>query len=369
MVLNCRGSWVTTTLEQSSQSRENNFNFIRFVLASLVVLAHSFALPGFGRYEPIYLLSHHQIDGGALAVDIFFIISGFLVMSSWQHSKSTVDYFRKRILRIHPGFIANVLICALVIGPIGTVNTTDYFHALHPLRFVYNTIQLKLELPLTFGNLKYNSVNGSLWTIRNEFLCYVMIAMFGILKLYKLRALFPLMLLSMLSLLSVQNYHSGPLFHVRILPIVGELEMWPHYLAEYLSGVCFYLYRDRIPFSRNWAAYSGIVIATCCLFGRGLQVMIPLAGAYLVFYCSFSKALKMQRFGTKQDLSYGIYLYAFPIQQMCLYWINPVLNPAWLFLIAYPFTLLMALGSWRLVEQPFILLKSRQNKLAPAIQV
>ena len=100
-------------------SRENNLDFVRLSLAVLVIFSHSFPLGNRTEHlEPVVRLTHGQSTAGVIAVDAFFIISGFLITNSFLRSRSVWDYFRKRIARIYPGFLACMLVCALIVAPL-----------------------------------------------------------------------------------------------------------------------------------------------------------------------------------------------------------------------------------------------------------
>ena len=109
--------------------RENNFNFLRFALAVLVLFSHSFSLiHGGDRWDWLYILTRGQVFGGGLAVDGFFIISGSLILQSWLRSLSAGDYLRKRALRIYPGYLVCALLCIFVVGPIASGGASIFFH-------------------------------------------------------------------------------------------------------------------------------------------------------------------------------------------------------------------------------------------------
>lgn len=355
------------TLAQASLGRENNLDFLRFFLAALVVFSHSFALPGYEQWEPIWWLTRGQIDGGSLAVDAFFIVSGFLVTQSWQRSKGLGDYLKKRALRIYPGFVVVTLLCALFVGPSGAANGSAYWRALHLTRYLYNTAQLQFFLPPTFTNLAYHSANGSLWTIRNEFLCYLMVAVFGLMGLYRRRWMVLTLFVVAWGLYAREVYAHAPFCSGRILPVVGQVDMWPHYLTQYLAGMCSWLYRDRIALSARWLWLHVGVVALAAFAIPMLIAVLPLCGAILLFAFAFAPRPNLHAWGRRGDFSYGIYLYAFPIQQLLLQWLNPHLPPLILFAAAFPLTLLCAFVSWRLVEKPFLRLKNRRNTSADAM--
>src|SRR2546422_805983 len=113
----------SANLSTLARGRENNFDFLRFFFALLVIYSHSYALvltrAVSERTEPFRILTRGQAAGGALAVDGFFIISGFLIARSWFSSKGLFDYLKKRVLRIYPGFIVAVALCAFLLGAYG----------------------------------------------------------------------------------------------------------------------------------------------------------------------------------------------------------------------------------------------------------
>src|SRR5205085_4562125 len=107
------------TLGELSAGRANNFDALRFALAALVILSHSFPLlQRDNRHEPLAVATGGQITGGEVAVGGFFILSGFLIAQSWDNSRGLGDYLRKRAARIYPGFLAAALVCALIAGPL-----------------------------------------------------------------------------------------------------------------------------------------------------------------------------------------------------------------------------------------------------------
>jgi hypothetical protein len=167
------------TLLEASNSRSNNLDFIRVVMASLVILTHAFdvfietKLP-----EPLTFLTRGQLTSGAFAVGVFFLVSGYLVTASWRNSKSVFDFFRKRVLRVHPGFIVSCAICLLVVGPIAASDVGAYYSEISPLRFITDALLLEVvDMPPAF-EAPY-SVNGTLWMIQIEFLCYVLLGIIG----------------------------------------------------------------------------------------------------------------------------------------------------------------------------------------------
>ncbi len=174
----------------------NSLNAVRLILALFVMISHSFPIsygPGAeGRRDPIAIWTGSETFS-SIALDFFFLISGALVTGSWFHSKSVQDYFRRRILRIYPGYIAAVSVTAVVMWTV----CTDFRRSASVLAwgkdFLRDLVflsQSSLNWPNVFdSNPLPNGANGSLWTIPIEFRCYVAVAVLGILCLFKRRVL------------------------------------------------------------------------------------------------------------------------------------------------------------------------------------
>ena len=361
-----------------SQSRKNNFDIIRLTLAVFVLFSHSFPLL-MGDYsaEPMMRLTHNQMAFGSLAVDAFFAISGFLIAQSWIRSKKTSDYFRKRVSRIYPGYIVSVLFTLLVIGPLFSTSGRHYFHELHPRAIAIAMVTCwGPPMPPIFEHLHYpNMVNVSLWTIRYEFWCYLMVALLGITGLLRRPPLVFALFIGVFSLYAMQEFRimgtgntllnpADGLFHGREIPYVGNLDSWPRLLTFFLSGSVFFLYRDRIPRSPHLLAASCLVMALC--LWHGLNIAFPICGAYALFYTSFMPSSGGGWITRHGDFSYGTYLYASMVQQTLIFEFGPRLNPWTLTLIALPITGLFAVFSWHFVEKPF-LNRKRLAELNPAV--
>src|ERR1043166_2621763 len=149
-----------------SQLRENNFDILRYILAAMVVFSHSFAIvDGNTRREWLAVISHQQIGFGGIAVDFFFIISGYLITGSWIKSKGLADYFRKRILRIYPAFVLLSLVTICIIGPLAIGAIPPYLLHFNPLRFLAQSALLSpFSTPGLFEHAPLaGAINASLW--------------------------------------------------------------------------------------------------------------------------------------------------------------------------------------------------------------
>src|SRR5271167_2780329 len=168
--------------------RQNNIDFARIMLALLVIFSHSYSLAlDNERTEPFHLLSHGRVTGGRIAVDLFFILSGFLIAASYERSSSASSFLRKRIARIYPAFIVLAFVTLVVFNPLahGHVAGANLHDEL--TNVVGNTLRLRGWV--TIGAFPYNpapgDMNGSLWSISHEFWCYIGVLILGMLGLLR----------------------------------------------------------------------------------------------------------------------------------------------------------------------------------------
>ena len=145
-------------------------------------------------------------------------------------------------------------------------------------------------------------------------------------------------------------------------------QFWARLLPLYLSGVVFYLYRERIPLKTTLAAAAAAALAVACFFHAGLAIAFPIAGAYLLFWFAFSPAIRLHQTGRFGDFSYGTYLYAFPVEQLMVRYSGHAVAPIVLFAEATPVVLLLAVASWYGVERPFLQPARRKDTVVAALE-
>lgn len=340
--------------------RANNFDFIRLVLATLVILSHSYPL-GMGTeyehaHEPFYILTRGQMSFGHVAVDWFFVISGFLILQSWDRSSSIKSYFEKRIKRIYPGFIVVMGLCAWVLMPLIAEHGARVFSLKFLIHFLGQTVRLRpFDAQGTFAELPFpNVVNGSMWTIQYEFWCYIGVAALGLLSLYRWRwAILALYVLSLVVKVPVEVLKLE--YGARWFAILfGGLAPWARLAPVFLAGMVFYLYRDRIPLSEKFAALCLVMLVIGARVDHGMMILWPTFGAYLVMFLAYWPRLRLHHVAKHGDFSYGVYLYAFPIQQLVVKFLGPTVNPWIVFGLATPMTFVAGFFSWHLVEKHFL---------------
>ena len=341
-------------LDTLADSRRNNLRIIRLVAASAVIFSHSYVVNlGIAALalEPLGALT--GIDCGALAVDIFFVASGFLVGRSLMRGRDPVDFLLSRALRIYPGLICAVLAMALLLGPALTeLGANTYFHDSRLYRFiVFNATMVSPwrftpSLPGVFAHAPYpNVVNASLWTLPWELWMYA-----TLLGLYLLRGLgraYPVVLGA------IALAYAAMALHLWVLD--PFLAIGIRFLAIFQAGVAAYRYRDRITLS--WpvlAALSGLMIIVS--LATHSPLLLPLWLAYAVLFIAYYPPLVVERWCDGPDYSYGVYIYAYAVQQTLVWRFGPMaVFPS--FLLAWGLTMPLAMLSWHFVEKPALSFK------------
>jgi peptidoglycan/LPS O-acetylase OafA/YrhL len=349
--------------------KTNNLDFLRFFLATIVIYCHCYILY-YGTedtVEPLWVFSHGQMSIGTFAVNFFFILSGFLIYQSWENSASAGSFMLKRFFRIYPAFIVASLLCVLVVGPFGTADYfvpmgywQEYYQKIDFMKMFLNLILLKeVEVPWSFNNLPIaNVVNGSLWTIRYEFYCYLLVMIFGSLKLFRFRWFTPGVFLFFWFLYALQEYYQVYLYNWQELGLAGKPDFLPRFIVYFFSGILFYQHRKYIPRLRSLFFLSIFICVLSAWFFKGLMFTLPVFGAYTAFYFVFSLHIRLYRWAKYGDFSYGIYLFAWPIQQLLILFFEPYMNVWNLFSAATAGSLVLAVLSWNLIEKPSLRMKA-----------
>jgi len=323
--------------------RTNNFDFVRLMAALSVLFSHQFALHALP--EPMVL--QYQTLGG-YAVMVFFAISGYLITASWRADPHLLRFAARRLLRIWPGLICTVLLCGLLLGPLVTeVSTRAYFA--DPVTHRFFGTALFIVSPFLPGVFVHSPVayipNGVLWTIPIELRCYGYLAVLGVLGIVRLRWLM-LALLVGTSVWYYGIYNAEAVFHEKHTHLF-EVE----YATFFFSGSCLYLFRDAwMPRERKLLTSLIVVAVGAVAYFMGHALIAAfLLTPFLVIALGTESFPVLHRFGRFGDLSYGVYIYAFPVQQTTIF-LAPDMNIWQHFAIAIPVTLILAWLSWHLVE-------------------
>ena len=298
----------------------NSLNFLRLAMALLVVVSHSITLGGFGIEN---IVGNQSL--GDLAVDGFFAISGFLICgSAVRHIERNgkvlglVRYFWDRVLRIFPAFWLCLILTAGIFGVIGWManhrSLAGYWsHPLGPLHYLAGSFLLKMKTYQISGTPSHvphpRAWDGSLWTLYWEFLCYIGIAALGAIGLLLRRATVLGIFAAVWCTEIVLFFHPSALASIQLATRFGSI---------FLVGALMYLYRDRVPDSGHLAV--GFVLLACVGVAVGhpsSHVADWLTGPMLVYPVLWLGAhLPFRALGSTNDISYGVYIYAYPIGQL-----------------------------------------------------
>jgi peptidoglycan/LPS O-acetylase OafA/YrhL len=197
-------------------------------------------------------------------------------------------------------------------------------------------------------------MNGSIWSIPFEFWCYIGVALLTVSGLLRRRTVVLMLFLAMV-VVSVLFRVEGWIVGGKMLGVIfGYPVLWARLIPFYLAGVVFYLYRERLPKNGWLAAASAVSLLAACFVPWGFTAVFPFAGTYLIFSLAYTRIGALHRFGRFGDLSYGTYLYAFPIEQLIVKATGHAVAPGVLFGLATPLTLIVAACSWYGVERWFL---------------
>jgi peptidoglycan/LPS O-acetylase OafA/YrhL len=342
-------------LEQAFDPRNNSLNFFRLLLAAEVMLWHSFPITG--RMPPAAIL---QIMF-SVGVDGFFAISGFLISRSWLTNPRLREYLVARALRILPGFYVCLIATAFVFAPIFLVikggSVSNLLTSAAPFEYVLKNIGI-VYIQHDIGGTPYGvpnmhgGWNASLWSLIWEVLCYLVVAFLGVVGLATRRWVSPVILaLAVVGAL---------LFPPLTFPGVWTIpQLLFRSAIMFAAGACMYHWRDVIPARWSLVAVSVvIVVAAGLLPDYRVVAALPLAYAVIVS----GSLIRNRRLQLRTDVSYGLYIYAFPTQQLLAAAGLVFLGPILFFVVSATVALPIAALSWFAVEKPAMALKRRLRR-------
>ncbi len=333
---------------------KNSLDLLRFIAATFVLFSHQYALMGLP--EPSFF--GWTTFGGA-GVSIFFFLSGMLVWSSWARDPDLANFFVRRSLRIFPALWLVVVFSIFLLGPaFSTLGLNDYFAASETWRYLSTALLLtRFSLPGVFADNPFPlAINGSLWTLPVEFLCYITVAVLGSVKVVSKSLLIAANLLFAVLLAS-------------FAPLITGLRFSPHFemIAVFWFGVLYGYYNGRafseMPDKRLTLVLAVAALLTFSLLGpRGVERMAMLVFAACLVHLALRVSSGAKLTDHLGDLSYGMYIFAFPVQQMLVYWGHGRgLSFSVLFFLSFLVTSGLAFASWHLVEKRALRFKPKSK--------
>ena len=344
------GDARTRSLDSIFDPTSNSLNAIRLALAILVVASHSWPVTGVGE-DPLF----GGQDWGDWAVGGFFAISGYLITASRDNTPRFWIFAWKRFLRLYPAFLCALLAVAFIAAPLSSIFTSEAWNPLDSVDYVWRNSLLLITQPGVGSTLSEapiaNSWNNPLWTLAYESACYGLVGLtFSVVpRRFRLAAV---VTAGMLCFLAVAVNFVG---FVSIPTVVLK----GFHLGSYFAAGAF-LYLGRFRITLNWPVAIGVIATLAVATAFKVDAIIaPLPLALLLMWGGAK--LPLQRLGARNDISYGMYIYAFPVQQLLHLALPAVQSPPVFALMSVAITLPLAWMSYRFVEKPALQYKSLWN--------
>ncbi len=346
-------------LSSLAHGRDNNFNLIRIAAALAVLVSHSFALSmGTGDAEPF----RHSLGMtiGSIAVDVFFITSGFLVTASLLARQSAIEFIWARFLRIFPALAVMLLLTVFFLGVIFTslplndyfADSKIYFYLLKCSTLVFG---IEYQLPGVFADNPYKgSINGSLWTMTYEIWMYAILVMGWVVLRSKrnLRQGTFQWAIAASAIMAGSYLVVASLFDQKL----NQHFSWLFYM--FFSGSAFYVLKEHIKLSRSLFWFCSVILVFAIVLNK-LNLFFAvylLSIPYILFYIAYIPSGVVRKYNLLGDYSYGIYIYAFPVQQSVAALI-PGVSVLTMLMISSIASVLLAVLSWNLLERYALNLK------------
>jgi peptidoglycan/LPS O-acetylase OafA/YrhL len=338
---------------------KNNFEFLRLIFAVFVLVTHSYELAGQSFFDFLFAHTDFQVGFSYIGVRGFFVISGYLIFQSLLRSKDVLDYFWKRILRIFPGLLVVLVITVLLGAVVYEGAAGGYWTSAKMWSYIPNNLLLypfQPAIPGVFESNVYPKViNGSLWTICYEFTCYLGLAMLFLVR-KAVPGIMKWLLLAMFLFVGVFSIlYPDELYHYSIFINGRDLFELSSY---FLGGTLLAAFRYERFKWLDWATViSVVVLVISVLLGQFLHGFHYLFLPLVVIGFGIRSTPILRDIGHKVgDLSYGIYIYGFLVQQTLMHFFK--LDYLSLFFATVPITLILGYASWHLVEKRALKLKN-----------
>ena len=331
----------SVSLKKFESTRSNNLNLVKFIAALFVIISHAYPLCKGAEYNDILSdLSRNSIAFGSLAVAIFFMSSGFFVTKSLLKSKDSKKYLHNRFIRIFPPLWFTLIVCILVCGLFfSTYNLGKYFLSIDFFKYCLNFILIPIHnLPGVFMNNIYPGVvNGPLWTLPIEFVCYLVLLLAYKLNLVNKKSYKYVALLFIVAFVGIN-----------LIPLGIKGYIQPCFL--FFWGSFYWIYRDKITMKNTYFLISLVAFGLLIVLGYG-QVASFLFVPYLTLYIAFCLPQCNNHLASLGNLSYDIYLCGWPIQQMIISLFGGSMLVGMNILISIPLSILVGFITYNLVEK------------------
>lgn len=338
----------------SSKNNRNNFTLLKLLAAYFVLVSNSYVVLQKTDNQPALFYNGKNITFGSIGFSIFFTVSGFLLTQSLFNSDSLKHYLWKRFLRVFPALIVANLICIFAGSFITNLSVRDYLfnNATWSYLFKNSTLVVnQFSLPGVFSNLKDHTVNASLWSMAIGAGCFLLLfvgAYFIVIRKWLHLACFVLFEVLRVYLRVKDNYEIS---HLNINSIFT-------FGTFFYAGSLLYVFKDDIQFKWFYAnILMAIALATVYTFLEPITISIFFAYCFIIIGTS-KEIINLKGY----DFSYGVYLYAFPIQQVLILYLGYSINVWFHVVISVVVATIAAHFSWTFIEKPFLKKKNQANR-------
>lgn len=344
--------------------RYNALGFLRLAFASMVIAAHVPEIVDASDNRELLFRLTANASLSTLALPGFFIISGFLISKSYGASASIGAYLLKRVARIYPALIVASLLCMLVVVPLAGASISQL--TLHNVVAAVARAAI-LARPVIYGafpgqhyNDPHSALDGPIWTIQYEFACYLLVIFLGSLGLLRRPAI--LAGASAICLVASIVMPEGSfqwLSHPDLF--AGVPRMGVLLLGMFLAGATFACVQDRAPVSPGVAAVAGAGLIGSLFSSVLTPFGLAICGTYLIF--AFARAAGGTVFGrinNRNDISYGVYLYGWPAEQLLIRYLGPG-SLVRLGVLTWAIAAVLGTASWVLIERPALALSKQRR--------
>ena len=329
-------------------TRNNNFGFLRLLFATMVIVTHSFEFKYLNVSSDPLAAIFGSVTLGDLSVDGFFLISGYLITKSFAENPNVLLFMKKRILRIYPGFIVASIVCLVPIAAAGGSSVLSILHQL-PMSLIRMLLLLKADNRSAFVGSNYPVLDGSMWTISFEAICYTLVVFFG--KTGLLVSKTPIAFIGVVCIVVFEVFGLNSYNLSNFLRLTGV----------YCFGSCFFLWKEHIRFRLDLFLVSIVALCFCLRFRMFAEPAIIVFGGYIIFFVAVSvKSDLLSRINNRNDISYGVYLYAWPIGKLLL-WYFPSTSATMCCLLTIVISYTVGAISWFGVEKPAMRVKLDQR--------
>lgn len=331
-------------------SRANNFDFMRLLFASSVVITHSYPLSGMMESDLLSKVTSNQMSFSYLGVKGFFIISGFLIFKSLLRCENLLDFYWKRVLRLFPALLV-ILILTVLLAPIVYESAIPYWKNRSVLTYVPHNMTLfflQSKIEGVFDNNPYKgTINGSLWTICYEFSMYIMVSLLFFIRKKSFLKIAVLLLFVSSFAFSVfyPSFFHGPLSKMAL----NSLNFYD-LMCFFTAGMLLTYLNIRSKKLENFLIIAALIIFISSIYLNVFSYTCYFTLPTLIILLGKKSTMYINKVGDiLGDISYGIYIYSFPIQQALMYFFKLDTVPLMVFSLLLSFV--MGYLSWHLVEK------------------